>query len=187
MLRLVLYLLERWNLNSELNLDCYFSLLQWEDFLPQSRALAPYYHLTVSDLVGNSLKIRKGKGGKDRIVYLPDSAVKVIEDWLQVRGKETGALICHINKSGAVTLRQLTPQAVLFILQKRGKEAGVENFAAHDFRRTFISELLDNTDIVTVQKLAGHASPELTSRYDRRGETVKQKAVQAISVPNRRQ
>lgn len=142
--------------------------------------------LTLSDLVNSSLKIRKGKGGKDRTVYLPDSALKVIEDWLEIRGREAGALICHINKSGAVTLRQLTPQAVLFILQKRGKEAGVENFAAHDFRRTFISELLDNTDIVTVQKLAGHASPELTSRYDRRGEVVKQKAVQAISVPNRR-
>ncbi|MFO5493846.1 MAG: integrase, partial [Cuspidothrix sp.] len=55
-----------------------------------------------------------------------------------------------------------------------------------DFRRTFISELLDSTDIVTVQKLAGHASPELTSRYDRRGEEVKQRAVQAINVPKRR-
>ncbi|MDD1463422.1 site-specific integrase, partial [Dolichospermum sp. ST_sed2] len=63
---------------------------------------------------------------------------------------------------------------------------GVTNFSAHDFRRTFISELLDSTDIVTVQKLAGHASPELTSRYDRRGEEVKQRAVQAINVPKRR-
>ena len=71
-------------------------------------------------------------------------------------------LICHINKAGAVTLRKLTPQAVLFILEKRGTEAGVTNFSAHDFRRTFISELLDSTDIVTVQKLAGHASPELS-------------------------
>ena len=53
-----------------------------------------------------------------------------------------------------MSLRQLTPQAVLFILEKRGAEAGVTNFSAHDFRRTFISELLDNTDIVTVQKLA---------------------------------
>jgi integrase len=80
----------------------------------------------------------------------------------------------------------LTSQAVLFILQKRGKEAGVENFSTHDFRRTFISGLLDNTDIVTVQKLAGHASPELTSRYDRRGEETKRQAVQSISVPRRK-
>jgi integrase/recombinase XerD len=143
-------------------------------------------NLMLSDLHSDSIKVRNGKGGKDRTVYLPDGALPIIEDWLEIRGRVAGALICHINKAGAVTLRQLTPQAVLFILEKRGNEAGVTNFSAHDFRRTFISELLDSTDIVTVQKLAGHASPELTSRYDRRGEEVKQRAVQAINVPKRR-
>ncbi len=143
-------------------------------------------NLMLSDLHSGSVKVRSGKGGKDRTVYLPDGVLPIIEDWLEIRGRESGALICHINKAGAVTLRQLTPQAVLFILEKRGTEAGVTNFSAHDFRRTFISELLDSTDIVTVQKLAGHASPELTSRYDRRGEEVKQRAVQAINVPKRR-
>ena len=143
-------------------------------------------NLNLSDFKAGSLKILSGKGGKDRTVYLPDGVLPIIEDWLEIRGREAGALICHINKSGAVTLRQLTPQAVLFILEKRGVEAGVTNFSAHDFRRTFISELLDSTDIVTVQKLAGHASPELTSRYDRRGEEVQQRAVQAINVPKRK-
>jgi integrase len=143
-------------------------------------------NLMLSDFHSGSVKVRSGKGGKDRTVYLPDGVLPIIEDWLEIRGREAGALICHINKSGAVTLRQLTPQAVLFILEKRGVEAGVTNFSAHDFRRTFISELLDSTDIVTVQKLAGHASPELTSRYDRRGEEVQQRAVQAINVPKRK-
>lgn len=142
--------------------------------------------LTLSDFHAGNIQVRGGKGGKDRTVYLPDAAVTVVQDWLEIREREAGALICHINRAGAVTLRQLTPQAVLFILQKRGAEAGVENFSAHDFRRTFISELLNNTDIVTVQKLAGHASPELTSRYDRRGEEVKRQAVQSISVPKRK-
>ena len=142
--------------------------------------------LMLSDFHSGSVKVRSGKGGKDRTVYLPDGVLPIIEDWLEIRGREAGALICHINKAGAVTLRQLTPQAVLFILEKRGAEAGVTNFSAHDFRRTFISELLDSTDIVTVQKLAGHASPELTSRYDRRGEEVQQRAVQAINVPKRK-
>jgi integrase len=142
-------------------------------------------NLMLSDLHSDSIKVRNGKGGKDRTVYLPDGVLLIIEDWLEIRGRVAGALLCHINKAGAVTLRQLTPQAVLFILEKRGNEAGVTNFSAHDFRRTFISELLDSTDIVTVQKLAGHASPELTSRYDRRGEESKRQAVQSISVPKR--
>jgi len=101
--------------------------------------------LMLSDFHSGSVKVRSGKGGKDRTVYLPDGVLPIIEDWLEIRGRESGALICHINKSGAVTLRQLTPQ-----------------------------------------ELAGHATPELTSRYDRRGEEVQQRAVQAISVPKRR-
>jgi hypothetical protein len=39
---------------------------------------------------------------------------------------------------------------------------------------TFCSELLDaGVDIVTVSKLAGHASPVTTAKYNRRGEEVK--------------
>jgi integrase/recombinase XerD len=144
-------------------------------------------NLNLSDFIEGAMKVCNGKGGKDRTVYLPDGALPIVEDWLEIRGREAGALLCHINKSGAVSLRQLTPQSVLFILEKRGQEAGVDNFSAHDFRRTFISDLLDSgVDIVTVQRLAGHASPELTSRYDRRGEETKRQAVQFINVPRRK-
>jgi integrase/recombinase XerD len=60
---------------------------------------------------------------------------------------------------------------VLKIVQRWAKLAGVESFSPHDFRRTFCSDLLDaGVDIVTVQKLVGHASPVTTAKYDRRGE-----------------
>ena len=84
-------------------------------------------------------------------------------------------------QSWADTDRNITPEAVLLILQKRAKEAGVESFSPHDFRRTFCSDLLDaGIDIVTVQNLAGHGSHVTTAKYDRPGEEVKGRVVQKL-------
>ena len=127
------------------------------------------------------VQVIDGKGGKDRTVYLPQAAICFVKDWLEVRGSEPGALLCPVRKGGQIELRHMTPQAVLFIVQKRATEAGVKSFSPHDFRRTFCSDLLDaGVDIVTVQKLAGHSSPMTTARYDRRGEEVKRQAVQKL-------
>lgn len=128
-----------------------------------------------------ALQIYQGKGGKDRLVYLPDGAISLVEGWLEVRGKAPGALLCPIRKGGVVQLRHMCADAVLKIVRRRAAQAGVESFSPHDFRRTFCSDLLDaGIDIVTVQKLAGHASPVTTAKYDRRGEEVKRRAVQKL-------
>jgi integrase len=141
--------------------------LEMRDFLPSTGAL----------------EVRLGKGGKDRTVYLPEEAITFVENWLDVRGCEKGPLLCPIRKGGRMELRQMTADAVLKIVRRRASLAGVESFSPHDFRRTFCSDLLDaGVDIVTVQKLAGHASPVTTSKYDRRGEEVKRRAVQSLSL-----
>lgn len=135
------------------------------------------------NIADGALKIRLGKGGKDRTVYIPAGLLSLVEDWLRIRGPSKGALLCHIRKGGAVVVRQLTPQSVWYVLEKRAEEAGVADFSPHDFRRTFISELLDaGVDIVTVQQLAGHADPATTSRYDRRKEETKRRAVQVLDL-----
>lgn len=141
--------------------------------------------LTLKDFNASTsaVEVRGGKGDKDRTVYLSDEAIAFVEDWLTLRGRRPGPLLCPIRKGGEIEVRHMTPQAVLLILQKRAQEAGVASFSPHDFRRTFCSDLLDaGVDIVTVQKLAGHASPVTTSKYDRRGEEVKRRAVQSLSI-----
>ena len=75
-----------------------------------------------------SLEIRSGKGGKDRTVYLPQEVIPLVLDWLKIRGNEPGLLLCPILKNGRLALREMTPQAVLLIVQRRGKQAEVESF-----------------------------------------------------------
>jgi integrase len=145
--------------------------------------------LAVKDFNPSSgaLEIRQGKGGKSRTVYLPEDAFAFVENWLDVRGFKPGPLLCPVRKGGLVQLRHMHPDAVLKILRRRAKLAGVESFSPHDFRRTFCSDLLEaGIDVVTVQKLVGHSNPGVTSKYDRRGEETKRKAVQSLSIKRRR-
>jgi len=142
-------------------------------------------HLNLEDFDPNSgaLQVRQGKGQKDRIVYLPQEAIAIVERWIAVRGRQSGPLLLPIRSNGRLQWRQITPDAILKIVQRRGQMAGIESFSPHDFRRTFCSDLLDaGVDIATVQKLAGHASPVTTAKYDRRGEETKRAAVQKLSL-----
>jgi site-specific recombinase XerD len=133
-----------------------------------------------------ALTILGGKGGKDRICYMGTGS-DALSDWLKIRGKAPGPLFYPIRRGGHIEKHRMTEQSVLYILQKRGKEAGVKAFSPHDIRRTFISDLLDaGADIATVQKLAGHAGVQTTARYDRRGEVTKKQAAGKLHLPYNR-
>lgn len=132
-----------------------------------------------------ALKVRSGKGRKDRIVYVAGGAVTALGDWLTVRGMDAGALFVRAMRGGHIGSARMTDQAVRVILEKRQKEAGVVAFSPHDLRRTNITSLLDaGADIATVQKLAGHKDPATTGRYDRRGEASKQQAAALLDIPH---
>lgn len=130
-----------------------------------------------------ALVIIGGKGRKDRIVYLPQKANIHVVNWVELRGDTPGALLLPVNKSNRIISKRLSDQAVLTIMRSRAKKAGIAHFTPHDFRRTFVSDLLDNgVDISTVQQLAGHADPSTTAKYDRRGEDTKRKAIEVLRL-----
>ncbi|WP_433501288.1 tyrosine-type recombinase/integrase [Sphaerimonospora sp. CA-214678] len=135
------------------------------------------------DLDARSLRVR-GKGDKERLVYLTGEAVERLELWLEVRGRVTGPLFCPINKAGRLRYAHMTGQAVADIVSRRLSSAGASKRTPHDFRRTFIGELLDaGVDLATAQALVGHASPATTARYDRRPERRRREAVDRLNIP----
>ncbi len=143
--------------------------------------------LDLADFDGSGKLKIKGKRKKERTAYVNDGALDALTDWIALRGLAGGALFCRINKGAKLIPGRLTTQAVYNLLVKRGGEAGVEDFSPHDFRRTFISDLLDRgADIATVSRMAGHASVVTTARDDRRPEEAKQKASKLLHLPYRK-
>jgi integrase len=139
--------------------------------------------LDAFDNEAETLKVR-GKRNKERSVPVTGGAAEALRDWIGTRGSEPGPLFCPITKGGKIEQRQMNSQAIYDALRKRAAEAEIKQLSPHDFRRTFVSDLLDQgADISTVQQLAGHSSPQTTARYDRRGEAAKRKAVNLLHVP----
>lgn len=131
-----------------------------------------------------NITIRAGKGNKDRISPVTDYLVESLESWISARGSWDGPLFLPVVKSGALRWDRMTDQGVLYILQRRGREAGIGSFTPHDMRRTFIGDLLDaGADLATVQQLAGHSNVQTTARYDRRGDEAKRRAAELLRPP----
>jgi integrase/recombinase XerD len=134
-----------------------------------------------------TLVVRHGKGNKERIVPLAPSAADALADWLHIRGGALSHLFTAYHRGDHPTGEGMTDQAIYYILQGRAEQAGVKAFSPHDLRRTFAGDLLDEgTDLSTVQKLLGHASPSTTAGYDRRDEKATRAAVNKLHVSYRR-
>ena len=113
-----------------------------------------------------------GKGRKARIVFISETAVQFLKDYLNLRDDNyTPLFLSNSNRSNVKSLfgeeRRLQPQAIERIVRNIATEAGlVKKVTPHTLRHTFATELLRNgADIRSVQEMLGHSSITTTQIY----------------------
>jgi integrase/recombinase XerC len=113
------------------------------------------------DLATAIVRIRRGKGGKERRVPLGPPAVAAVRAWLAERpDAEDDALF--VDRNG----RRLSDRSVRRVVAKAGARAGVPDLHPHALRHTFATHLLDaGADLRGIQELLGHSSLSTTQRY----------------------
>jgi site-specific recombinase XerD len=125
-----------------------------------------------------------GKGNKQRIGFLHPAAAAYVGNWLAVLNQRRGPMFRRVDRWGNIGSGPITPRAIGLIVERRRRMAGLDPLSAHDWRRTFVGDLLTSgADIVQVQMLAGHASPATTALYDNRPELQRRDAVDKRAMP----
>ena len=114
--------------------------------------------------VENQRMLVTGKGGKQRFVFLNDSAKTALERYLQCRphtsAREQAIFLNRFNG-------RLSRRSVEKILETILNESGLLKAASpHTIRHSFATHMLEGgSDLVTIQELLGHQSLATTQIY----------------------
>ncbi|MBI4868860.1 MAG: tyrosine-type recombinase/integrase [Candidatus Wallbacteria bacterium] len=113
------------------------------------------------DLQAGTVRVRGGKGGKDRYGLFGSSARQALESYLQ-SAPAGGELALFRNARGG----RLGVRGVRHILRVRLLAQGAQGFTPHALRHSFATHLLDGgADLRAVQELLGHRSLATTQVY----------------------
>ena len=125
--------------------------------------LSELLHLQVGDIDGGRgvVHVRLGKGGKDRFVPIAPRLLKLLRAWWLLHRSKTWLF------PGAKPDQPLNAGSVQRLCRKAVTRAGLKKPATmHTLRHSYATHLLEaGVDVVTLQRLLGHASLETTSRY----------------------
>ena len=137
--------------------------------------------LRVSELIGlnrDSINLGRrefmvrGKGSKDRPIFIDKTTAEHIGEYLEARTDSLPALFLNNSKNQRVPdtsgdYRRLTPRSVERIIEKYTKLAGItKHVTPHTLRHSFATDLLMNgADLRSVQSMLGHANISTTQIY----------------------
>jgi site-specific recombinase XerD len=129
-----------------------------------------------------------GKGNKELIKYAPDWAFAKLQAWLAFRREqlkegeqEDSFLFNRIRRGSHITRERITKHAIYYIARQRGEQVGVK-IMPHDFRRSFITRVIEEHDLSIAQKLAHHTNIQTTASYDVRDDNERRRAVDRFDL-----
>lgn len=104
--------------------------------------------------------LRETKSKRPRAVFLGKRALRAMLRYLKARQDQQGPL--WVTEGG----ERLTYWGLRQVLRRRAERAGVPAPSAHAFRRFFaLQALRDGMDVVSLQKILGHADLSVINRY----------------------
>ena len=107
----------------------------------------------------------EGKGNKERIVILNESARNAIEEYIaSARNKLTkhDTSYLFLNSHG----NALSRQGFYRILKMKANLVGIESISPHQFRHSIATHMIENgADLRSVQELLGHSDISTTEIY----------------------
>lgn len=124
-------------------------------------------NLKINDIELSSKYIRCfGKGSKERIVPIGETAKQILEEYLEYR---TMLLDKYNNSSRKLIIldsgREVTRQDVYKFIRKQGEKLN-KRISPHTLRHTFATHLIENgADLRIVQELLGHSDVATTQLY----------------------
>ena len=137
--------------------------------------------LRVSELVGlnrDSINLERrefmvrGKGSKDRPIFISKSARDKVQDYLDARTDSLPALFLNNSRNTQTVdtsgnYRRITARSVERIVEKYARLAGItKHVSPHTLRHSFATDLLMNgADLRSVQSMLGHADISTTQIY----------------------
>ena len=116
------------------------------------------------DLTQRRILVCRGKGNKDRVVYISNDADRMLRDYLKSRSLSKAQEIFLVNK-GTCRGMPISVRGIQKRMEYYARKAGLK-ISCHHLRHTMATQLLNaDADLVTIQDLLGHTRIKTTQRY----------------------
>lgn len=110
--------------------------------------------------------VRDGKGGKDRMVYVSNDAMKALIDYLKIRPESKTRNVFLVEK-GSYKDQPISVRGIQKRMEYYAKKTNIK-ISCHHLRHTMATQMLNaDADLETIQDLLGHSSIRTTQRYSR--------------------